>query len=271
MRIPFVVIVIRKILTISLLMILSSNGYSFGRSILEYHHLYKQEYYGEYGHKYTEEMYEFEHRWITISGGYDVDWDKAALGSTNLLSRIFGSKYNSDKLYNDEGHILMYSKKNAAIIAGSRHFSYHFFTYDYNSHAITGLLSAHFDGASNILYNVAYICSIPAKIIHFSWFCCKPNNYLMDQNGSGCIQDYSIIARLRMFLLMLWSLLLGLVYSIIMLFVGTLIGLCCHPFETIGNITVSFVDPMRNNLLISIIELCKAIIKPLISIVYWQI
>ena len=105
---------------------ISADGKSYtGKSEYEYHHLYKQQYYGDTGNMLTERIPEFEHKWITFSGGYDSDWDSTAKHTTNVVSRIFiGSDFNFSKLYADDA-MTIYSKDNAAIIAGSRHISYH--------------------------------------------------------------------------------------------------------------------------------------------------
>ena len=73
-----------------------------------------------------------------------------------------------------------------------------------------------------------------------------------------------------MFLWMLWALLLGLIYSIVMIIIGTIISIVCHPFQTLASLTLSLSHPFMANLVVSVIDLIRSILKPLIDIFYWK-
>ena len=82
--------------------------------------------------------------------------------------------------------------------------SYQFRTYFY------------FDGVSALAYNTAYLFSVPNKIM-MSFFC-----------ADGVLG----------FVWNILLLLVGMVFSLVGVVVATLLGVICHPFETLANLTI---------------------------------
>lgn len=232
------------------------------RSEVDYHHIYPQQYFKSVGHPYTFELKTYDHIWLHSSGGFDNDWEKVA-DNVPFIWKMFGNPQIAD-----EDAVTMYSKRNAALITGSRIISYTIFTYDYRNKGKSGLLAMHFDGVSNALYNVSYIMSIPAKFVHFSLECFKRGTGMFNGNR----KVYGIAVATTMFLWMLWTLFSGLLLAIVGLFIGTLIGIVCHPFQTLGNLIFSangISDAFMNNLLVSLFDMACAVIKPLWQILFW--
>lgn len=232
----------------------------FNRAGFEYHHLFAQEYFEsaiDESNKITLKLRNYEHVWwLHGYSDFNNDWEKVEKNVPFIL-KLFGGSSNQ---LSKDGKISNYALRNGALIAGSRVISYQWVVYDYNKKVITKpgfLFATHFDGVSNLLYNVSYILSIPAKAIHFTIMCIKS------------IPEYGFGDSLRMFVWMLLQQVIGLISSIVMVFVGTIIGLLCHPLQTLGNLTVSFSNPLMNNLLVTLIDLIKAIFLPVIHIIFW--
>lgn len=80
------------------------------------------------------------------------------------------------------------------------------------------LICMKFDAVSNVLYNVSYIFSIPAKLIHGT----KVSNGIGDYTG--------IVLQLA----------IGGTLASIMIPAGFTIGFICHPFESLANMFVGF-------------------------------
>ena len=96
------------------------------------------------------------------------------------------------------------SKRKAALMMGRCVFSYKFANY------------ISFDGVSALIYNVAYICSIPRKAL--TGLRCSDGLF-------GYIHDLIVLA-------------IGFVCAVIGVFLSTILGLLCHPFETLANLFV---------------------------------
>ena len=96
------------------------------------------------------------------------------------------------------------SKRKAALMMGRCVFNYKWKNY------------IHFDGVSAMIYNVAYICSIPRKA-------------LTGLRCSDGIFGWALDLR---------SLAIGFVLAVIGFFVSTILGVICHPFETLANLLV---------------------------------
>lgn len=248
------------LLVIFILTLVASTAHGYGNSEYEYQHIYPQQYFNRAGDSYTFKLKEYEHRWVHVSGGYDSDWE-AVDEKIPFLAKLFGINYLKD----DDGSVSLFAKKNAAIIAGARHITYAFVLYDYRSRDITMLTAMHFDGVSNILYNGTYILSIPAKIIHFTSECFKRGTGLF--NGDKSV--YGLAAAGWMFLWMLWETIIGLIFAIVMIPVGAIIGTLCHPFQTLANLTISFSDPFTNNILSTALYTLFAVLKSIIIIFFW--
>lgn len=86
------------------------------------------------------------------------------------------------------------------------------FTYDFGNYF-------YLDGVSGLIYNVAYIFSIPRKLL----------TYLKCADG--------IFGYLYGILLLL----VGAVCSVVGVVLSTVVNTCCHPFETLANLTVGLV------------------------------
>jgi hypothetical protein len=136
-----------------------------------------------------------------------------------------------------------YYKRKAALIAGRGTISYGLIAYDHEKRdkelrlgesgeigaqvafippEPTLLWAVRFDGVSNLLYNVSYIFSIPAKLMHGTRLVCFNSNYGWS--------DWCWL---------LGQLVVGFFLACIMLFFGTAIGTICHPWETLGNLTIN--------------------------------
>lgn len=224
--------------------------YAFGTSVYESHHIFPQRYFGHLGDDSCFQLTEYEHRWIEMSGGYKNDWEKYD-GFTVSFK-------------NDEG-ITNYGVRCAALIAGSRILSYHLFTVNHNmsigngAREISGLLAAKLDIWSNLMYNISYIVGTPGKLIHF-WMYALPKH-------TGFYGDPTVAE------LIIWSLkeaILGIIQAIIMLFVGSLIGLIMNPLWSLGGLLFSLTTPIRVNLFSTILWLVGAILIPITQIFFWS-
>lgn len=241
----------------------SSLVMAYGKSEYEYQHIYPRQYFQSLGDPYTFKLKEFEHRWIHVSKGYDNDW-KDVKENTPWISRILGDNY----LLTDDGDISMYSKKNAAIIAASRHITYAFYLYDYNTEKSNMMTAMHFDGISNTLYNVSYLVSIPAKLIHFSAEMFQRGTCI----GNGNKQEYDGETISKMAIWMVKETAIGIVLSVIMIPVGFIIGLTFHPFQTAANLLFSvsgFLDFFNNNFIMTIGYFIKAFFHSIWIIFSW--
>ncbi len=97
-----------------------------------------------------------------------------------------------------------YTKRKTALLMGRCVFSYKFENY------------LNFDGVSAMIYNVAYIFSVPRKAL----------TALRCSDGIiGYVGD-------------LITLVIGLLLAIIGFFLSTFLGILCHPFETLANLLV---------------------------------
>lgn len=223
----------------------------------EYNHLYPQEHFKDAQEEIdsvTLRLRNYEHiRWLHSKSHYDEDWEKVK-NNVPLMFKIFGG---ADAQLVEDGDIRLYAKRNAAMIAGSNVISYQWLVFNYKTKNISlpkPLFAMNFDGVSNLLYNITYITSIPYKFIHFSILC------------FNSIQDFGVLESLKLFIWMLIQLLFGFYSAIIMLIVGPVVGLICHPLETLGNLTFSLKSPTMNNLIVTIFDLIISIVKPLIRI-----
>jgi len=202
-----------------------------GGSQYQYHHVFPQTLFGE------------------------TSADNSATIRTKLLDHYGGGGYTHEvydslahweevKLGSDENTkplpFSAYYKRKAALITGRSTISYGLVAYNHNYRDYelnfmgiakfippkpTILWATQYDGVSNILYNVSYIFSIPAKLIHGTILAIKKEHYGFSD-----------------WVWMLSQLIVGLVLAIVMLFLGTVIGIVCHPFETLSNLTVNLVD-----------------------------
>lgn len=268
--------------TLLLLMLLiifltiSSSVLAYGNSEYEYHHIFPRQYFNSLGDNSTFKLKEYEHRWIHNSGGFDKDWEEAVDGVSIFPEWI---KDPETELYSDSNikdNIKIYSKRKAAMIAGSRFVSYHFLVYDYNSFKKGGgkkinkpgmFLSFHLDGVSNLLYNLSYITSIPAKTLHFTLEIFKRSTGIFNGRRS----KYGLWKGIKMFVWMTISEVIGFFSATIMLWLGTIIGAIFHPLETLSGILISITDPILTNILMSLVDLAVSVVKPLINILFWTV
>lgn len=142
-----------------------------------------------------------------------------------------------------------YAKRKTALIIGRNFFSYKFVNY------------FRFDGVSAFTYNLAYIFSIPRKAF-------------LKLRYADSITD---------FLIGLFVLGLGLVFSIVGIVLSTILGLICHPLETLSNLLIGVayfgdggfaawkVYVWHTNLLASLWDIVwGAIIYPILqAVVFW--
>lgn len=223
----------------------------------EYNHLYPQEHFKEAQEEInsvTLRLRNYEHiRWLHSSSHYDEDWQKVR-DNVPFIFKIFGG---TDAQLVEDGDIRLYAKRNGAMIAGSNVISYQWLVFDYKSKNVSlpkPLFAMNFDGISNFLYNVAYITSIPYKFIHFSFVC------------FSSIKEFGVFESGKLFIWMIVQLLFGAYSAGIMLIFGTIIGIVCHPLETLGNLTIALSAPTMNNLIVTIGDLIAAILKPIVRI-----
>lgn len=262
----------KTLLLLIIFLTISSSVLAYGNSEYEYHHIFPRQYFNSLGDNTTIKLKEYEHRWIHNSGGFDKDWEDAVDFVSILPEWIKDPK---TELYNDH-NIKTYSKRKAAMIAGNRFVSYHFLVYDYDSFKKGGgrkinkpgmLLSFHLDGVSNLLYNLSYITSIPAKTIHFSLEIFKRSTGIFN----GRRAKYGLWKGLKMFIWMAISELIGFFSATIMLGIGTIIGTIFHPLETTSGILISITDPFMSNILMSLYDLTLSTIKPFFNILFWTL
>ncbi|MDR6121317.1 hypothetical protein QFZ87_000914 [Bacillus sp. SLBN-46] len=118
---------------------------------------------------------------------------------------------------------------------------------------------------ANLAYNISYILNTPAKLIHNIRY-----DYLMTQKEfkvdkkveqsiegkvGNALLDFSMVVAIVMDI---FYAALGLILSIIMLFVGTFIGLIAHPIDTLLNIPAV------------IWGLLKTVIAAVVNIFSWE-
>lgn len=207
---------------------------------------------------------EAEAGWIKRSEGYRSDWAK------EQPSRCF-----------DGQHLNAFGKRRSAMILGSRLYSYQMFMYhpdtresglleqlfaaftqskdepeDYEllrpKTAFKGFLPLEYDGISNLIYNTAYISSIPAKVVHSTWDAIVMCGVAVLAGQAPATIDIMVgvlIAYLQM--------ILGFVMAVLMLVFGTVLGTIAHPFQTLSNLT-------------GIFDLIGAVLKPLVNIIFWR-
>lgn len=207
----------------------------------ELHHLFPQQYFrGVQAEidRTTLRVRNYEHtKWLHGASMFDSDW--YGVSSANL----FDGKPPS---------ITLYAKRKAAFITGANVIDYQWFVYNYRTRKISQLFATKFDGVSNLMYNLSYIFSIPYKLVHFSLVCLRSIKTLGFKNVA------------KMFGWMLVHLSFGFTSAVLMSILGPLIGIFCHPLETLANLTVAFSHPLRNNLLVTVADLVKAVIIPLV-------
>lgn len=225
----------------------------------EYNHIYPQKHFKDAQDKIdnvTLRLRNYEHiKWLHSKSHYDKDWDNV-IGNVPLIFKIFGG---STAQLIEEGNLRLYPKRNAAIIAGSNIISYQWVVYNYKTKKIAipkFLFAMNFDGVSNFLYNISYITSIPYKFTHFTILCFRS------------IPTLGFFNCLMLFIWMCIQLIFGFFSSCIMLSGGFLIGVVCHPLETIANLTISINSPCMNNLLVTCFDLIKSLLQPLIRIFF---
>jgi hypothetical protein len=225
------------------------NTYAFGNSTYESHHIFPQRYFEQLGDSSCFQLREFEHKWVETSGGYTSDWENDEHWFSSFIS---------------DGNITSYGVRCAAFNAGTRILSYHLFVVDHNrttgdgAREISGLTAWKFDFWSNIYYNIGYLCSIPAKIIHFWIYIIPLHNTFYGYPSIGYLIGWS-----------LWESFVGAILSIVMLFVGSVIGFIAHPLWSLGGFLVSLDNPVRVNLLSSLYWLIASVIKSIWILVFW--
>jgi len=260
------------LVTLFIIITISSSTLAYGNSEYEYHHIFPRQYFNSLGDNTTFKIKEYEHRWIHNSGGFDKDWEDA-VDFVSILPKWI--KNPKTELYSDS-NIKTYAKRKAAMIAGSRFVSYHWLVYDYNSFKTGGgkkinkpgiFLSFHLDGVSNMLYNISYITSIPAKTFHFTLEIFKRTTGIFNGNKA----KYDIWKGLKMFVWLTISEIIGFISASIMLGIGTIIGTIFHPLETLSGILVSLTDPFMSNIIISTYDLILATIKPFFNVLFWTL
>lgn len=140
---------------------------------------------------------------------HDHDTDKV-VSSDSLLATYYNwrSMETNEKLEHpwlaSEFFDSAYTKRKTALLMGRCVFSYKFDNY------------IRFDGVSAMIYNVAYIFSVPRKAL----------TALRCSDGIiGYISDLIILA-------------IGFFLAIIGFFVSSILGLVCHPLETLSNLLV---------------------------------
>ncbi|NCU33012.1 MAG: hypothetical protein EOM23_08805 [Candidatus Moranbacteria bacterium] len=182
------------------------------------------------------------------------------------LMRQFGINGRGDfnKALDIDGFDSHFNRK-IAILSGKSMVKYIFFTYDGRSGERAdfpdGLYATHFDGLSNVLYNISYLFSMPAKLLHGSFAVLAPT-------------EEKERSRLADWLDLLLTLFIGYFLAFIMLPIGALIGTVFHPLQTLANLT--FVS-IKINILASFWDfLFGSIISPLWDVlglfsVYWDI
>lgn len=226
----------------------------------QYHHYFPQSYFGggvensdtvaldEYDHSgrggYTHSTFNDLSKWRSL-----LDSNQKEIGPLLATQNAF-------------------SKRKSALFLGRGVIDYCFVNYNFNGDKyVSGglfrdkhsyrptmkpmfLICMKYDSASNILYNVSYIFSIPAKLIHG----------VKVANG---IDDY-----LKIVLHLAW----GGILAVAMLAIGTVAGFLCHPFESFANFFVgtnfSSIDYSYHvNLVYYLVDLFwGAMISPLLDI-----
>ncbi|TYT75229.1 hypothetical protein [Desulfobotulus mexicanus] len=156
-----------------------------------------------------------------------------------------------------------FTKRKAAIFLGRGVISYQFANFNYTEKkekcysffCVPGkpyvkpefLIAMKFDAVSNVLYNVSYIFSVPAKIIHST------------RVAEGPIEWMKTIV------LLLFS---GFI-AFFMIFIGAIIGFICHPFQSLANLLISLDGGYQTHLLYSLLDLFwNAILLSLWDIIY---
>lgn len=262
------------ILALVVLLFIPTYVSAFGQSKYEYHHIFPRAHFGSIGDDSVIKLREFEHKWLHFTKGalvktdaprnkrgFDGDWNKVN------ISASYKSKSIKDWLWsgNYESGITAYGNRNGALIAGKRILSYKILTRDYDDRGISGLLVTKFDGASNILYNVSYLLSIPSKAISFFKFA---------MNDPNIYTEGKLITDFKKIYLMIWGtfqLVFGFFASIIMLYISPFIGFLAHPLQTIANLTISLSDPIHTNIIASLWGLVLAIAEPLLNLFFWTV
>lgn len=251
----------KKLLTILFLVCVSlvvlpiEKVYAFGGSEYEVHHIFPREHFAILGDQYCFKLTENEHKWVTFGKGFHEDWKRVTVPS------LSDGLIKGDILEKDSG-ISNYAQRQAAIIAGMRILSYHTFMVNYNNADRNSdqvidnshFVATTFDFWGNLYYNLAYIVSLPAKMIHYLLYAV--------QNGGLMVAVFEIPWVLK-------EAVLGLGLSLIMLIIGPVIGFLCHPAWSIGGFLVSNYNWYYVNLLTSIFDILYCIVKGIWIILFW--
>ena len=183
-----------------------------------------------------------------------------------------GIRNPSRYFLDDSGEPSAYYNRKMALFFGKSSIPYLFFNYSPDTGERKAfpysLVSTSFDGVSNVLYNISYLASIPAKLLHgsFSLFPSETTAKIVgiDDETFGISEWFD----------MLLSVLAGFFIALIMMPLGFMIGLLFHPFQTFANLV--FLS-MNTNIFTSVWDLVVgAIILPLWDVVslfgtYWDI
>ena len=146
---------------------------------------------------------------------------KVTLGVHDQRFYFWLGKTDSDSLLNEinRGWVpMMYreeyftdtacTKRKAALVGARCVFTYDFGTY------------VNYDGVSGLVYNVAYLFSVPRKML----------TSILCMNG---LFEY-VIGLIKLFA--------GAVAAVIGLVAAPIVNTICHPFETLANLTIGFGD-----------------------------
>lgn len=226
-----------KVLCIGLLVVCSTGieADAFGSSKYEYHHIYPRAIFEALGNtdalaladSTVVRLREFEHHWVHFNPGV-------------FVRRGFDRQWNrlhAEKLIRDDGRLTPYARRHAALIAGSNIFSYRIVTRNYRTRKFSGFMAMHFDGVTNLLYNLSYLVSSPSKAIAYvKWVFSNPVIY---KDG--------LLASFPKIYLLVWGavqLVWGLLASSVMLVLGTLIGTIIHPIQTLTAIGSLIMVPI---------------------------
>jgi hypothetical protein len=220
------------------------------------------------------------HRFVKV-GVIEALWQHETRAMVGDFARA-----NPRELASDE-ELTCYGKRVSARVLGSRLYSYQLVLYEVQdntwldhildtfvwqelptfgrSAGFATLLPLELDGVSNVIYNLSYLSSAPAKFIHVT------KDFVLFGLATALAQGFGALVLATFALLAAYVQLgAGFIIAMFMLFLGPVVGTMAHPLQTLANLSVSPSDPVMTNLIVSLWDMAAAIFGPLWTIFSWR-
>jgi len=202
--------------------------------------------------------------------GFVTDLKVKLSSSDKIYMNVFNNEFQ-ERLYRRSGHHdIVYKDTDSALCKrrmaffelGLIPYSYKFLNYQEDG-SLSGnfLVAMRLDAVSNFGYNLVSLCRIPNRLI------------ISPRVSTGLLDWFGNIA------IIMWDLFL----SLVMLFLGPIIGFVCHPWESLSNLIagILYIPPdgfeqywkyLKNtNLIMSIWDLLKCLWIILLRTVFFWI